>query len=81
MDIQSLDVNGRSGYLFEVDLEVPAHLHDKHNDYPLAPERLKINEDMLYPFQDSRFPEKQMAPSDKLEIQKFAILLKSGVGA
>ena len=26
-----------------VDLEYPKELHDLHNDYPLAPERLKIN--------------------------------------
>ena len=29
--------------ILEVDLESPKDLHDLHNDYPLAPERLKIN--------------------------------------
>ena len=29
--------------ILEVDLEYPRELHDAHNDYPLAPERLKIN--------------------------------------
>ena len=29
--------------ILEVDLEYPRGLHDLHNDYPLAPERLKIN--------------------------------------
>ena len=29
--------------ILEVDLESPKNLHDLHNDYPLAPERLKIN--------------------------------------
>ena len=29
--------------ILEVDLEYPKELHDLHNDYPLAPERLKLN--------------------------------------
>ena len=31
------------GCVLEVDLHYPEHLHADHNDYPLAPERLKIN--------------------------------------
>jgi hypothetical protein len=31
------------GYVLEVNLKYPKHLHDKHNDYPLAPERLVID--------------------------------------
>ena len=30
------------GNIFEIDLEYPEQLHDLHNDYSLAPERVKI---------------------------------------
>ena len=34
-------------YILEVYLEYPSELHDLHNDYPLALERLKISQNML----------------------------------
>ena len=33
--------------MLEVDLEYPEKLHDLHNDYPHAAEKIKVNENML----------------------------------
>ena len=35
------------GFMFEVDLHYPPHLHDAHDNYPLAPEHININDGML----------------------------------
>ena len=35
------------GYFLEVDLEYPEALHELHNDFPLAPEKLTVSSDML----------------------------------
>ena len=40
-------VNQEIGYIAKVDLEYQAELHDKHNDYPLVPERIKFQDEWL----------------------------------
>ena len=35
------------GYISEVDLDYSDELHELHNDYPLAPEKLEISHNML----------------------------------
>ena len=39
--------DSKKGLIFEVDLEYPEGLHNLHNDYPLAPEKVKVSRDML----------------------------------
>ena len=43
--------NSLHGYFLEVDLEIPEELHHKHNDLPMAPEKIKVTEEMLSPIQ------------------------------
>ena len=42
--------NSLQGYFLEVDLDYPENLHDCHNDYSMAPEKIKIEDNMLSPF-------------------------------
>ncbi|XP_075225352.1 uncharacterized protein LOC142333778 [Lycorma delicatula] len=50
LDINSVCDRSEKGYILEVDLEYPQELHDRHKDYPLAPERLVPTDDMLSPY-------------------------------
>ena len=40
----------KKGVILELDLEYPEELHDLHNDYPLAPEKILVTDDMLSPY-------------------------------
>ncbi|CAB4460089.1 unnamed protein product [Rhizophagus irregularis] len=46
-DIQSIASDAEIGYILEVNLEVPVHLHDFFADYPLAPEKQIVPEEWL----------------------------------
>ena len=39
--------NNSTGYILEADLEYPKKIHDIHNDYPLAPEKINIPKELL----------------------------------
>ena len=38
--LMNIKSNSSTGHILEVDFEYPQGLHDIHNDYPLAPEKL-----------------------------------------
>ena len=47
VDDTIIDKKKGIGHIYEVDLEYPEELHDLHNDYPCAPEKIKVSDDML----------------------------------
>ena len=46
-NVNSINEKSKIGYFLEVDLEYPDELHNLHNDYPLAPEKFVVTNDML----------------------------------
>ena len=47
ISLDQYDEDSDRGAILEVDLEYPTELHDLHNDYPLAPEKMRVDEGML----------------------------------
>ena len=47
IDFSCVSASSDVRYILEVDLKYPSELHEYHNDYLLAPEKLKVREDML----------------------------------
>ena len=46
-NLDSISENSLTEYILECDLEYCKELHDLHNDYPLCPEKIEVNSDML----------------------------------
>ena len=47
LDLAKYKEDSNKGLILEVDLDYPKELHDMQNDYPLAPEKLKVTKNML----------------------------------
>ena len=47
IDLGKYKADGKKGLILEVDLEYPQELHDLHNDYPVALEKVKVSNGML----------------------------------
>ena len=51
IDWRTLRTDSEYGYIIEVDLEYPIELHDIHSDFPLAPLKMKIPNNLLSEYQ------------------------------
>ena len=47
INLATYENDSKKGLILEVDLEYPQELHTIHNDYPLAPEKIQVNKNML----------------------------------
>ena len=47
IDLGKYTKDGKKGLIQEVDLEYPQELHNLHNDYPVAPKKVKVSNDTL----------------------------------
>ena len=72
-EIIKIKCNSKKGWILEVDLEYPAHLHDAHNDYPLTQEKKVIK-----PEQMSEYQRRLMADLDltMLKTEKLVLTLE-----
>ena len=70
LDVMSVNEKSDVGYILEVDLEYPKELHELHNDYPLAPEKLAVTNDMLSKYSKEIADEYDIKVGD---VKKFLI--------
>ena len=70
--IRSLEDEMGIGYFLEVDLDYPEDLHDIHNNFPCAPEKLKVDIEELSPHQKQLREHFQAGPST----EKLVLTLK-----
>ena len=59
-DLSKISINSNKGYVLEVDLKYPDHLHMKHNSYPVCSEHITIPESDLSPYAKSCLRELKM---------------------
>src|SRR6266849_10695396 len=69
-NILLLDVKGNIGYTFDVDIVIPDNIHDIIDDFPFAPDHMKVDVTMLTDYQKETWSHlrnnKKFTSSDKL---------------
>lgn len=50
IDWKNIETEGNKGYILEVDLSYPKHLHTEHDNFPLAPQNIELSYENLSPY-------------------------------
>ena len=66
-DIINYNADADKGLFVECDLHYPSHLHDLHNNYPLAPESRSIKINELSPYQLNQIETHQEKQNEKIK--------------
>ena len=66
-EVLKISSTAQHGYIIEVDIDYPPEFHEAHQDYPLAPSKLKIKHSWLSGYQKNlkvqmHLPEKSSGP-------------------
>ena len=64
--------DAKNGFMLNVNIRYPKHLHDLHNDYPLAPQSMVITNDMISPYSKQL---KQTLQGTESKIKKLVLNL------
>ena len=65
--IKNYDADEETGLFVECDLHYPQHLHDAHNNYPLAPESRAIKTSELSPYQVNQIESHNEKHNEKIK--------------
>ena len=68
-DIMSISDKSPIGYSLEVDLVYPEELHELHNDFSLAPEKIAVFSDMLSNYSKKIAEEYEIKVGDDLKFR------------
>ena len=70
-DAMSVSEKKSNRIFFKVDIEYPDELHELHNDYPLAPEKLPISGDMLSKYCKKIAGKYEIKVGKKIQVRKL----------
>jgi hypothetical protein len=65
-NLATMNISGDKGFVAEVDLIIPPHLHDILDDLPLAPEKSKTSKEWMTPYMESMLDGARYQASEKL---------------